>query len=148
MKTKIIIFLYVVFALISTASFSQSKEKKQKNNDGVFIHLSSSYDNPHKMLMALSIADKMSEDKKVILFIDLEGVKIAVKGAQDVRIEPYNTMKNILERLFEKKVEIMVCPLCLKYAGYKPEDLKEGIKIAEKDRFFNFTNGRILTLNY
>jgi len=28
------------------------------------------------------------------------------------------------------------------------EDLKEGIQTAQKDKFFNFTKGRIITLDY
>jgi hypothetical protein len=38
---------------------------------------------------------------------------------------------------------------CLPYiAGFKPEDLMEGVQVAQKDIFFNFTKGRILTLDY
>jgi hypothetical protein len=42
----------------------------------------------------------------------------------------------------------MACPGCLKNAGKTPEDLRPGITVADKDKFFNFTKGRILTLNY
>jgi hypothetical protein len=43
---------------------------------------------------------------------------------------------------------IYVCPICLKIAGFKPEDLIEGVQITQKDKFFSFTKGRILTMNY
>jgi hypothetical protein len=33
-------------------------------------------------------------------------------------------------------------------AGFKPEDLMEGVQIANKEKFFSFTNGRIVALNY
>ena len=33
--------------------------------DGVFLHISSGYDNPKKVLMALSLANKMAESKDV-----------------------------------------------------------------------------------
>jgi hypothetical protein len=35
----------------------------------------------------------------------------------------------------------------LKIAGYTPEDLMEGVKAANKERFFGFTKGRIITLD-
>ncbi len=38
--------------------------------------------------------------------------------------------------------------MCMAKAEIKPEDLKEGIIIAEKEKFFNFTKGRILTIDY
>jgi peroxiredoxin family protein len=46
------------------------------------------------------------------------------------------------------KVGVYACPTCLKIAGYKPEDLIAGVQIAQKDKFFNFTKGRIITLDY
>lgn len=33
-------------------------------------------------------------------------------------------------------------------AGKKAEDVMPSVRIAEKDAFFNFTKGRILTLDY
>jgi hypothetical protein len=45
-------------------------------------------------------------------------------------------------------IEIMACPGCLKSINKTPSDLKEGIILADKEKFFNFTSGRILTMNY
>jgi hypothetical protein len=42
----------------------------------------------------------------------------------------------------------MACPGCLKAAGKSPEDLAPGIEVADKERFFSFTKGRIITLDY
>ncbi len=36
----------------------------------------------------------------------------------------------------------------MKAAGYKQEDLRRGIILAQKDKFFNFTKGKIVTLDY
>jgi len=145
MKNKIFfIFAICLFSFLS----SGYNPNQNKPKDGVLIHLSSSYDNPHKVLMALSLALKMSENKNVLVFMDIQGVKIAVKNAEDIRIENFDSLNNLLNKLIENKVELMVCPMCLKQAGFKPEDLKEGFKLADKERFFDFTEGRILTLNY
>jgi hypothetical protein len=37
---------------------------------------------------------------------------------------------------------------CLKAAGKTADDLAPGVQIADKDKFFSFTRGRILTLDY
>jgi hypothetical protein len=42
----------------------------------------------------------------------------------------------------------MACPGCLKAAGKTEEDLADGVQIADKAKFFSFTKGRILTLDY
>jgi hypothetical protein len=41
-----------------------------------------------------------------------------------------------------------VCPTCLKIAGFKPEDLIDGVQVAQKDKFFTITKGSIITLDY
>jgi hypothetical protein len=45
-------------------------------------------------------------------------------------------------------VGVYACPTCLKIAGFTPKDLMEGVQVAQKDKFFNFTKGRIITLDY
>lgn len=45
-------------------------------------------------------------------------------------------------------VTLMACPGCLKAAGKSVGDLAPGVKVAEKEAFFSFTRGRILTLDY
>lgn len=42
----------------------------------------------------------------------------------------------------------MACPGCLKALGKTPKDLKKGVILADKDKFFNFTSGRVITMNY
>ena len=145
MKNKIFFFFAICLFLYLSSGYNASQNKPK---DGVLIHLSSSYDNPHKVLMALSLALKMSESKNVLIFMDIQGVKIAVKNAEDIKMENFDSLNNLIKKLIDNKVELMVCPMCLKQAGFKPEDLKEGFKLADKERFFNFTEGRILTLDY
>ena len=48
----------------------------------------------------------------------------------------------------KQEVTLMVCPGCLKAAGKSKEDVADGIQIADKKAFFDFTKGRILTLDY
>ena len=157
---KIIVLILAVFALVSC---KQAEDKKVEHGqmgmktdsamscctkDGIFMHISSGYDNPHKVLMALKMAVMMSMDKDVLVYFDIEGVKMLVKTSKDMKFKDFPTLFELLDQLAAKKVTVMACPTCLKIAGFKPEDLRPGIIIAQKDKFFNFTKGRIVTLDY
>lgn len=114
--------------------------------DGVFIHVSS--DDSHRVLMALRMADLMSADHDVIMYFDIKGVEAVVKNAPDFALGEFPSSHAQIKTLISKGIIIQACPGCLKVAGYAPEDLMEGVVVAEKERFFNFTKGRILTLDY
>ena len=55
---------------------------------------------------------------------------------------------DIFARLVEEGVTILACPACMKVSGIEESDLRKGVKIAEKEKFLDFTKGRILTLDY
>jgi len=133
-------------AVPETAESHQSEECQVK--DGLFLHISTGYDNPKKALMALSLATIMAETKDVALFLDMEGVKLLTKTSEDIQLENFISLHEALDKLIEMDVLIMACPMCTKAAGINPEDYKNGIIIAEKEKFFDFTKGRILSLDY
>ncbi len=91
----------------------------EPETDGVFIHISEGYNDAHKALMPLKMATIMADDKDVLIYMDIHVVNLPVKGSEN-----------------------------LTHAGFEPGDLKEGIQTAQKDKFFNFTKGRIITLDY
>jgi predicted peroxiredoxin len=116
--------------------------------DGVFIHISHGYDDPHRVLMALKMAEIMSEDKDVLLYFDIRGIEVVLKDSMDITHAHFPGSKTQLKKLIGKGVQILVCPGCLKAAGKEAKDLIDGVKIANKDDFFTFTKGRILTFDY
>jgi predicted peroxiredoxin len=116
--------------------------------DGVLVHVSSGPDNPHRVLMALQMASKMSEDKAVAVYLDIEAVRLFVKGASDIEMEPFPSAFTQLSTLAEKGIAVMACPGCLAVAGISPDSLMDGVIVAEKERFFDFADGRIITLDY
>jgi predicted peroxiredoxin len=73
---------------------------------------------------------------------------VVLKDAKEVTFPTFDSSKSQLKALIDKGVPLYACPACLKAAGKRSEDLMSGVKIAEKDAFFNFTKGRILTLDY
>jgi predicted peroxiredoxin len=116
--------------------------------DGVFIHLSHGAAEPHRVTMALRMAELMSEDKDVLVYFDIKGIEVVLKDAADVQYKEFPAAKAQLARLAERKVTLMACPGCLKAAGKTTADLAPSIQVADKKAFFNFTKGRILTLDY
>lgn len=121
---------------------------KTTPKDGIFIHISRGPEDPHRVLMALTLAEKMAEDKDVFVFFDIKGVEIPLKNSPSVEFKEFDSSSVLLSRLLERGVQICVCPMCLKAANYQPDDLLRNVALAEKDAFFNFTQGRILSLNY
>lgn len=129
----------------------ERKEKVMKRDsvkDGVFIHITESYTDPHRVLMPLKMAVMMADDKDVLVYMDIHAVELLVKGAKDLNFADFESAHTYIKKLAEKNVGVYACPTCLKLAGFKPEDLMEGVQPAQKDKFFNFTKGRIITLDY
>lgn len=117
--------------------------------DGAFIHLSAGPDSPHRVLMALKMAVVMAEGKKdVLVYCDIDAVNLLVQGAPDVKHNSFDSSAALLAKLAEMNVPVRACPSCLKAAGKTTGDLLPGIQTADRDEFFSFTKGRILTLDY
>jgi predicted peroxiredoxin len=126
----------------------QAIAASENNRDGVFIHITESYNDPHRVLMPLKMATIMADDKDVLVYLDIHAVELVVKGAKDLKYAEFESVQAYLQKLRDKNVGIYACPTCLKIAGFKPEDLMDGIQVAQKDKFFSFTKGRILSLDY
>jgi len=143
MKTRL---MMVAFIALAFAAFPLRVQAETR--DGVFIHISHGPDDPHRVLMALRMAEMMSEDKDVLVYFDIKAVEVVLKDAPDVQYKDFPTAKAQIKKLVERKVILMACPGCLKAAGKTAADLAPGIQIADKKAFFTFTKGRILTLDY
>lgn len=116
--------------------------------DGVFIHITQCYDDPHRVLMPLKMALMMSDDKDVIVYLDIHAVQFLTKDSEDINFADFESAHTYIKKLSEKGVGVYACPTCMKIAGIAPEDLIPGVKVAQKDKFFDFTKGRIITLDY
>lgn len=157
MKKLIILLATVIFITSCNQSAKedkvneqevQSTQDLQKPRDGVFVHITESYNDPHRVLMPMKMAVMMAEDKDVLVYMDINSVELLVKGAKDLEYKDFDTFQTYLKQLLDKKVGVYACPTCLKVAGIDPENLIDGVQTAQKDKFFNFTKGRIITLNY
>jgi predicted peroxiredoxin len=116
--------------------------------DGVFIHISHGPEDAHRVLMALKMAELMAADRDVLVYFDIHGIEVVLADAPDIEFSHFPSSHTQIARLLDLGVPIYACPGCLKAADKEPGDLAAGIQVAEKDAFFDFTKGRILTLDY
>jgi predicted peroxiredoxin len=134
--------------LVSLSLFVPGAPAQDSIRDGVFIHISHGQDNAHRLLMGLTMATRMMEDKDVLVYLDIEAVRVVLNDAKPVTHAEFESSAALLKQLLAGKVTVMACPTCLKVAGKAPADLAPGIQAARKDTFFSFTRGRILSLDY
>lgn len=147
MKKLFVILLTFVFVTLQGCKTEVTTETT-KETDGVFVHISHGSDDLHRLLMGLQMAAVMSEDKDVLLYFDISGIEAVLKDSEDFNYSHFPSSKTQLDKLLSKGITVMACPGCLKAAGKTAEDLMEGVQIADKEKFFSFTKGRILTLDY
>lgn len=139
-------------ALIAPAAFqagcAATSGAPAAPRDGVFIHIRSGPDHPHSVLMGLRMAQIMSSDRDVLVYFDVDGIRAVMRDVPELKMEPFGSSHAIIQDLLMRKVPLYACPGCLKALGKKPEQLMPGVAVAEKEAFFTFTRGRILTLDY
>jgi predicted peroxiredoxin len=145
---KNLLFIAIAALMLQACSQSGVQTQTEKPRDGVFIHITHDHSNPHRVLMPLNMARMMADDKDVLIYLDIDAVKLVTKDAEDIQHETFPSLKSMLQELIDRNIGIYACPGCMKAAGLVPEDLIEGVQVAQKDKFFNFTEGRILTIDY
>lgn len=136
---------FAAFVLLLAAAVSACGAETR---DGVFIHISHGPEEPHRVLMALNMAAMMSADHPVLVYFDIKGIEVVLKDAKDIQFSHFPASKAQLAELRKRGVTLMACPGCLKAAGKTAADLAPGIQVADKAKFFSFTSGRIITLDY
>ena len=134
--------------LMAACVHSSVETPAEPAKDGVFIHITAGYDDTHRALMPLKMAALMADDKDVLVYMDIHAVNMLVEGAEDLTHDGFESARTYIDQLLEKGVGIYACPTCLQVAGFQADDLIDGVQTAQKDKFFNFTKGRILALDY
>ena len=150
--TLSVLTLIVAIFLACTAGPQPEAEKPdaaiESSRDVVFVHISHGPEDPHRVLMALKMAEMMAADRDVLVYFDIQGVHAVLADAPNLEYAQFPGSHEQVGRLLEMGIPLYACPGCLEAAGKTPEDLRGGIQVANKDAFFDFTDGRILTLDY
>ena len=148
-KGSVLLVLSILIAFgCAQAGPPAEQSPVEEPRDGVFIHISHGPEDAHRVLMALKMAELMAPDRDVLVYFDIHGIEVVLADAPDIEFSHFPSSHTQIARLLELGVPIYACPGCLKAADKEPGDLAAGIQVAEKDAFFNFTQGRILTLDY
>lgn len=148
MKKFAVLSLFAIF-LVSCINVDQPPKHATEAaaaSDGVFLHVSGN--DPHRVLMALRMAELMSDEHDVLIYFDINGIEVVLKDSPDITYAQFPSSHLQIKKLIEAGVLLQACPACLEAAGKSAGDLIEGVTIADKKAFFNFTEGRILTLDY
>jgi len=149
---KLFVLVMVALAMFSCTENVKEveviKEEVAPAKDGIFIHITKDHNDPHRVLMPLQMALMMADDKDVLIYLDIDAVNLVTRDAEDLAYGHFTPLKESVATLLEKGVTIFACPGCMKIAGIEETDLMEGIKVAEKEKFFAFTEGRIVSISY
>ena len=148
MKKLLHVLLILSFMFMSCQNAPYEQEPPPPVKDGVFIHISHGADNVHRVLMALQMAAIMAEDRDVLVYFDIRGIDVVLADGEDFTYSHFPSSQTQIQNLLAKNVPLMACPGCLKAAGKTEADMMEGIQVADKEQFFGFTKGRILTIDY
>lgn len=127
---------------------SDATSRSTASTDGMMIHIRSGPDRAHDVLMALRMAQMMAADRPVLVYVDVDGIGVVTRNAPELQMAPFGSSKAMLRDLIDRGVAVYACPGCMKAANVTEKDLFEGIRVAQKEAFFNFTRGRIVTLDY
>jgi predicted peroxiredoxin len=75
--------------------------------DGIFIHITESFNDPHRVLMPLKMANMMAEDKDVIVYMDIHAVELLLKGAKDLKFADFESAQTYIKNLVDKRLAFM-----------------------------------------
>ncbi len=93
-------------------------------NDPLFINLST--DEMHRSTMAINFGKHHSANGHPLsIFLNDKGVILGVKAGS----EKYAAQQKELSEIIAKGGLVIMCPMCLKQAGYTEADLIAGVKL-------------------
>jgi predicted peroxiredoxin len=122
--------LYAILSLlllsVACSNLQRRGESPEAIQDGVFIHISQGTRSPHQVLTALQKAERLSETRNVLVYFDIRGPEVVVKGSKDIQFGSFPSSHAQLKKLADRGVPLYCCPDSLKALGYKPEDLMPG----------------------
>lgn len=106
-----------VLATLSLSAFAAA-------NDPLFINLTS--DDAHRSTMAITFGKHhFANGHPLSIFLNDKGVILGVKAGS----EKYAAQQKELTDIIAKGGLVIICPSCLKQAGYTDADLIAGVKI-------------------
>jgi predicted peroxiredoxin len=146
--TRCLALTAVAAGWVISSGCATTHQRSAADSDGAFVHIKSGPDETHRVMMGLRMAQIMAEDRDVLVYLDVDAIDLVLRDSPDLAMEPFGSSHAVIRDLIDRGVPVFACPGCLQAASKTPEDLMPGVRVAEKDAFFGFTEGRILTIDY
>lgn len=104
------------------------------------VSLSSAKNDPDKATVALVVANAaVASDKDTVVFLSVEGVRLAVKGyADDIHEEGFAPLKDLLTNFAQAGGKIYVCSPCFKRRKLDETQLIDGAVIVGGAKLVEF----------
>ncbi len=110
--------------LIITILFGLSLSSYAGSNDPLFINLST--DDVHRSTMAINFGrHHFSNGHPLTIFLNDKAVMLGVKAGSSL----FSAQQQALSDAIASGALVIMCPICLKQAGFSEADLISGIKI-------------------
>lgn len=110
--------------LIITILFGLSLSSHAGPNDPLFINLST--DDVHRSTMAINFGrHHFSNGHPLTIFLNDKAVMLGVKAGSSL----FSAQQQALSDAIASGALVIMCPICLKQAGFSEADLISGIKI-------------------
>lgn len=110
----------------------------------LFLNVTS--DEPWRSAMALKFAlVNLQAGHPVTVFLNVEGVRLAAKGLPETAEKSGPEM---LADILAAGGKVIICPMCLKRSGLKPEALIDGVTLGGKDVTLQAMYGSSVQLSY
>lgn len=132
--------LSVGIAMLSLPAQAQMPTPKPPQWQTIVVHLSSYTNDLHAAMMAMMFAEKLQQaGAKVILFLDMEGVRAGDKRQPQDLVwgMPSHNFAEMYRGFVNAGGKVVLCPMCAKAAGITGKDLREGAVIGTADGITN-----------
>ncbi len=98
---KLIFILCASMMLVLMSCNNEGIGNHEIIKDGAFIHISHGSDDLHRALMGLQMAEKMSEDKDVLVYFDISGIEIVLNEFRGFYIFYFPKLKDPVAKIIE-----------------------------------------------
>ena len=71
--------------------------------DRIFIHITESFNDPHRAMMPLKMATLMAYDQDVLVYMDIHAVELLVKGVKDMTFQDTESEQTYIKQLIDKR---------------------------------------------
>ena len=98
----------------------------------LLINLTTAKDNPDKTVVAFVIANAgVAAGQEVVVFLNIEAVRLAIKGYGDDVVSPgFKPLKELLAAFLSNGGKLWICPPCFNARALDKEQLVEGATFA------------------